>query len=95
MILIQAIEKLLSDGQWHPITEFYAIGRELITPELACRAYRELFPEFDGESVPMDQVVSRGYRRVVQRKLQGMCRRKHVENNGGRGLKRCYRKVSK
>lgn len=89
-----AILEILEDNQWHRLREFLWLGREHISPELACREYIRMFntPNRELPEIDLDRQISKGRRRAVERRLMGLHRRGRLEVRN-RGLNKEYKKV--
>ena len=78
--------KVLSDGQWHPLSDFLAIARKYVTPERACRHYisnsgyaatRERY-----KKEPLDLQVTRGRYAFLTNTLRQLTYKSLIERRG-------------
>jgi hypothetical protein len=82
---------MLQDDEWHPLSDFLKLGRQHVTPERACRVYRQMFSEGQiPDDMPLDQQIAKGRRRYVENMLHHLKRINLVEMRG-RGFDKEYR----
>lgn len=89
-----AILKILEDDQWHPLREFLWLGREHVSPELACREYIRMFNTRNRElpEIDLDRQISKGRRRAVEHRLVGL-KGQGCLISRNRGLKKEYKRA--
>jgi hypothetical protein len=76
---------VLLDGRPHHASEFMGLLMDGVNPAVAARAYiymrRRISPNFDPDTIPQEQVVDRGKRRVVMCSLLSLVREGFISIN--------------
>ena len=91
------IDAILSDGQWHPMTQFIIAASECFPPEVAARTYATSRRKgIRGNPIALEARIRLGMSRIAEKRLNGI-KRNHGKASQieirGKGPLKEYRKV--